>query len=180
MSAFFDTLDSVYLPRKGTLLQLTYRLNDTAIGADANYQHLHFQYLGAHTWGDHTIVAGTRFSSTLAGTSPLYDTFSLGGFMNLSAYQHNELNGQHLAFSQLVYLKRLSSSRRFGSLPIYIGTSVEAGQTWDRGEKMRYADLIYSGSLMGVVTTPFGAIYIGISRSNEGRSGAYLAIGRPF
>lgn len=180
ISALFDSLNSVHLPQQGTLVELSYATSDKAIGADLDYQHFNFRYLGANTWGDHTLVVGTRLGSTTAGTSPFYDRFSLGGFMNMSGYELNEFSGQHVAFGQLVYLKRLSSSRRFGTLPIYIGAAAEAGHTWDRGEQVSASDLIYSGSLLGVITTPLGAIYIGISRSNENRTGAYLAIGRPF
>lgn len=180
ISALFDSLDSVHLPQQGSLVELSYAASDKAIGADTEYQQLRFHYLGANTWGDHTLVLGTRLAYTVAGSSPFYDNFSLGGFMNLSSYERNEFSGQHVAFGQLVYLKRLSSSRRFGTLPVYIGAAAEAGHAWDKGEQVSGADLIYSGSLMGVITTPLGAIYIGMSRSNEGRTGAYLAVGRPF
>lgn len=180
VSTLFDSLDSVHLPKKGSFVELNYALSDKAIGADSNYQHLQFQYLGAHTWGDHTLVAGTHFHSTIAGTSPFYDNFSLGGFMNLSGYEYNEFSGQHVAFGQLVYLNRLPSSRRFGAFPMYIGAAIEAGQAWERSAQVQFSDLIYSGSLMGVINTPIGPIYLGISRSSQGRSGAYLAVGRPF
>lgn len=180
VSALFDSLDSVHLPKQGTFIELNYANSNKALGADLDYQQLNFRYLGANTWGDHTLVVGTRLGTTTAGTSPFYDRFSLGGFMNMSGYELNEFSGQHLAFGQLVYLKRLSSSRRFGTLPVYIGAAAEAGHTWDQGEQVKASDLMYSGSLLGVITTPLGAIYIGISRSNEGRTGAYLAVGRPF
>src|SRR5690554_865291 len=82
-----DTLDSVFLPKQGSLLQLRYGLNDTALSADQNYQQAEFNYLGATTYGDHTFIQGLRVHSTVAGTSPLYDNFSLGGFMNLSGHE---------------------------------------------------------------------------------------------
>ncbi|MCC5856044.1 MAG: patatin-like phospholipase family protein [Idiomarina sp.] len=180
LQATYDTIDSVYLPKDGVLFSGQYETSERGVGADVAFHRIHLHYLGAQTTGNHTWVRGFRVQSTLSGESPVYDAPALGGFMNLSGYERNELTGQHLLFGQLAYLRRLSASRQFGSMPVYLGGSFEVGQVWDSSSSVQADDLIYSGSLLSVITTPFGALYIGLSHSSENRTGGYLAVGRPF
>ncbi|CUS47744.1 MAG: bifunctional autotransporter / phospholipase [Idiomarinaceae bacterium HL-53] len=176
----FDTLDSVYLPREGHLFTLKHQWHNTALGADVEFQQITLQSLHAKSFGDHTLVAGVKLGSTTEGNAPAYSQLQLGGFMNLSGFERNALSGQHLAFGQFVYLKRIAASRQFGALPVYVGTALEAGNIWQSSDSADLNDLIYSGSLLGVVTTPIGALYLGLSHNSEDQTGIYLAVGRPF
>lgn len=176
----FDSLDSVFLPTEGNLFSINHQWFHESLGSDTEFQQTAISSLNARTFGNHTFVIGGKAATTLEGQAPIYQRHQLGGFMNLSGLERNALSGQHLIFTQAVYLRRLAASRQFGTLPVYLGTAIEAGNVWQHNESVKLSELTYSASLLGVVTTPVGALYLGLSRNNDNHNSAYLAIGRPF
>ena len=64
-----------------------------------------------------------------------------------------------------------------GSLPTYLGVSLEAGNVWQQRADFELDDLIYSGAFYVGVSTPLGPIFLGYGRSSEGEDSVYLNFG---
>ncbi|MFU8783794.1 patatin-like phospholipase family protein [Aliidiomarina sp.] len=175
-----DDLEDVFVPRSGKLVTLRYEFSDTVFGADDDFQSLHLHYLNAHSWGRNTLIHSVRLGSYIDSEAPLYNTFTLGGFMNLSGYDRRELSGSQKALGQLVFLREFGATRAISNTPLYIGGAIEAGQVWTDSETASWDDLVYSASAVMMVRTPIGAAYLGLSYSDNNRNSVYLSLGRNF
>ena len=175
-----DDLDDVFVPRTGKLVTLRYEYSDTAFGADDDFQSIHLHYLNAHSWGRNTLIHSVRLGSYIDSDAPLYNTFTLGGFMNLSGYDRRELSGSQKVLGQLMLLREFGATRAISNTPLYIGGAIEAGQVWADRDAVSVSDLVYSASAVMMVRTPIGAAYLGVSYSDSNRSSVYLSLGRNF
>jgi NTE family protein len=175
-----DRLDNGNFPRDGTSLDVELFLSRKDLNASAEYDRLwvklgHVWKIGK--WSQAAFVTGgTNLSSD---TLPYYDDFALGGFLNLSGLEQNELTGDESA------LVVLAPYRKFASLPsmfggdLYLGGSLEAGQTW-RGTSPSFDDLQIAGSLWAGVDTLFGPFYLAYGRTENDVDSWYLFLGRIF
>lgn len=175
-----DDLDDVFVPRTGKLVTLRYEYSDTAFGADDDFQSIHLHYLNAHSWGRNTLIHSVRLGSYIDSDAPLYNTFTLGGFMNLSGYDRRELSGSQKVLGQLMLLREFGATRAISNTPLYIGGAIEAGQVWADRDAVSVSDLVYSASAVMMVRTPIGAAYLGVSYNDSNRSSVYLSLGRNF
>ena len=107
---------------------------------------LTIDWRGAIGLGGHTFVGITSFATIDNETDFSVHVTELGGFLNLSGYQEDALIGGHKVFAAVVYQYDLGREIPGGSgLPIYLGTSLEAGKVWGVNETVKYSDLINSG-----------------------------------
>jgi len=86
----------------------------------------------------------------------------LGGFLNLSGYSKDALIGAHKAFGAVVYKYDLGRLSDGIDVPIYLGSSLEAGNTWVLKQKINLNDLIGSSSLFLGTDTSYGPAIIGV------------------
>ena len=183
----YDTLNSINFPTQGNKLVIEMQwLNDKYsphLNASEDDKALTFtlDWRGAIGLGGHTFVGITSFASIDNDTDFSVHVTELGGFLNLSGYQEDALIGVHKAFAAVVYQYDLGRDVPGGSgLPIYLGTSIEAGNVWGINETVKYSDLIHSGSIYLGTDTSFGPAVFGVGFATGGEYSLFLSIGKSW
>ncbi|MDX1795763.1 MAG: patatin-like phospholipase family protein [Hydrogenovibrio sp.] len=163
-----DSLDQVSFPSKGNLFEV--RLS--ALTADLYHpdpirsdQAKLSQYF---SWQRHTVNLYAEYANILTNTpSANTEFYTLGGFQHLSGFRENELLGNKIAFARLKYQYRLfGSSSNLINFPVYVGTTLEAGNV--------YGDFEHQGSIDWNNTKQAGSLFIGM---NSFVGPLYLAYG---
>jgi NTE family protein len=175
-----DTLDNLVFPKSGLSLLARYQID---IGLPNAFEagSLDIQMFGAKSWGPNTLVSGARFGTNLSDNSDFQNSFLLGGFRSLSGYSRNELSGPHVTLAGLTYFRRIAeSSNPLFNWPVYIGSSIEAGNIWNDLDDFRVDDLTLAGSLFLGVESPLGPIFLGGGYNSDDRASLFLLIGNAF
>jgi NTE family protein len=182
-SAIVDTLDSVRFPRQGGLLRLEGQFVSDALGSDETITL--FEGLGSYalSFGENTLISNLKYATSWAQDSDL-DTapvFSLGGFLKLSGLAADQRTGPHLVFGSLIGYRRVANPRLLMlALPVYVGGSIEAGNTFERVKAIRAQNLTVAGSVFLGIDTPLGPLYIGYGIAEGGHDSGYLRLGQVF
>ncbi|NOQ94121.1 MAG: BamA/TamA family outer membrane protein [Methylophaga sp.] len=175
--ATVDTLDNLYFPRSGYLSSVKWTSARETLGADSKYDQILLGMAGAKSWGDGTLITSLRYGSTLDGDSALHNRYRLGGFMNLSGLEKNQLSGQHFGLISLAYQYRVYRSQLF---PVYAGGVVQLGNIWEEKSDISASNLIGSSTVFIGADTPIGPLYLGYGVAEGGNKAAYLFLGQPF
>lgn len=164
----FDDLNSVNLPTSGNKISMKFFLRNDIFKnktlndeVDSSVQ-VTFDWRGAATIGSHTYVFISSFATLLTKGQKTKHLSELGGFLNLSGYQKDAIIGAHKAFLAVVYQYDLTRLSAGIGVPIYLGSSIEAGNTWKLHQTINLQDLIGSGSLFMGTDTSYGPALIGI------------------
>jgi NTE family protein len=173
-----DTLDSIGFPRSGIISQLEWRGSQTdRLGADADYDQLHFESGIAKSWGRHTLLSTLRYDATVSGTAPLDRLYRIGGFFDLSGLSWNQLSGQFVTRVGASYYRRIGDLALF---PAFAGISAELGNAWDSRSDISLDDSLFGGSIWAGVETPVGPVYVAWGTAEGGRDAFYVFLGRIF
>lgn len=173
-----DTMDGVAFPRMGSLASVEWRASRLRpFAADAEFDQLLIAGAHARTWGRYTLLGTLRYDATISGEASASRLFRMGGFLDISGLNRNQLFGQHAT--------RLGASwyRRIGDLalfPAFAGFSVELGNVWESRSDINAADSILGGSFWAGVSTPVGPVYFGYGRAEGGEDAFYVSLGRIF
>jgi NTE family protein len=143
----------VNFPHTGHAGSVLYYASLPELGADDRYQKIDANITRAFTYRSYTVVASGRFGSYISSTIPFYDEFTLGGFLKLSGYQHNQLRGQQVGLGRLIAYWRASQSL-IGDF--YLGVSFEAGNVWQKNKSAAFNDLLLAGSVFMGYDTALG------------------------
>jgi NTE family protein len=177
----YNTIDNFNFPRHGTDANLIWQFNLRQMGSDTSDSGLILTWNRAMTWGENTLVPGITVQTMINGDGRMEDSYSLGGFLNLSGYSAGELSGQHTGLGRLVYLRRIG---RLGlgnfKLQTFLGGSAEAGQAWNRREDISFSTLTAAGSVFIGADSFLGPAYIGYGQAEGGRGTVYFSIGQKF
>jgi NTE family protein len=171
----FDQLDSVTLPRRGFSANARFYSSEDALGADETYAKWDADFLGAYSFGEHTVQLALEGSGTLSGTRPRYDQSSLGGFLQLSGLRTFELYGDEMRLGRLVYQHRLARQSLLEGM--YIGLSVEAGQIREPVVEGNRTDVLAGGSIFLAMDTLLGPVYVAYGIAEGGSQSAYFLLG---
>ena len=172
-----DQFDNVNFPHTGYSGRVDYYNSEPGLGADFRYQKIEVAFLKAFTYQSYTVLAGARYGSDIDSTIPLYDQFTLGGFLNLSGYQPNQLRGQQVILGRLIARWKASQSM-LGSF--YTGASLETGNVWQTGQSAALNDRLMAGSVFIGYDTPLGPLYLGIGTAERGVTSFYFYLGRVY
>ena len=175
-----DTLDDAVYPRNGVLLGVNYALGQRGLGADLDYQLIRGAAAVAGSLERTTFVGYGRVQAALSGETPVYRTDTIGGFLQLSGLQRGALSGPNSGVVGAIVRHRIAgaNTRSFG-FPVYVGASVEAGNTWEERADL-FDGLRIGGSLFFSVGTPIGPVYFAYGRAEGGEDGVYLFVGQIF
>ena len=175
--AIADQLDNVNFPHTGYRGTINYYDSLPGLGADDRYQKLSVSLLKAFTYGPYTVLVSGQFDSYITDPIPFYDEFTLGGFLNLTGYQNDQLRGQQAGLGRLIaYWK--ASQNLLGNF--YLGGSLEAGNVWQIGENASFNDLLFAGSVFMGYDTMLGPFYLGFGTAEGGKVSFYVGLGRVF
>jgi NTE family protein len=172
-----DTLDSVSFPRSGTVARMEWRGSRSNLGSDSEFDQLSLATVHASTWGRHTLLTTFRYDATISGEAPLNRLFTMGGFLDLSGLNHNQLSGQNATRLGAAYYRRIGDLALF---PAFAGVSLELGNVWQSRSDISAHDSILGASLWAGVQTPVGPVYVGYGRAEGGSSAFYVFLGRIF
>ncbi|PKH86736.1 patatin-like phospholipase family protein [Colwellia sp. Bg11-28] len=181
----YDTLDSINFPTNGNKLLIEVKwlkdeyspqLSDVEKDTATTFA---LDWRGAIGIRGHTFVGIASFATIDNESDFSVHVTELGGFLNLSGYQEDALIGVHKVFAAVVYQYDLGREIPGGSgLPIYLGTSLEAGNVWGGEDRIRYNDLISSGSIYLGTDTSFGPAVLGMGFATSGEHSFFLSIGK--
>jgi NTE family protein len=172
----FDQLDSVTLPRRGFAATAKFYSSEQALGADETYAKWDADFLGAYSFGEHTLQLGLQGSGTFSGTRPRYDQASLGGFLHLSGLRTFELYGDEMRLGRLVYQHRLLRQSLLEGM--FIGISFEAGQVREPVVPGNPTGVLKGGSIFLAMDTLLGPVYLAYGFAEGGRESAYFLLGQ--
>jgi len=108
-------------------------------------------------------------------------SFILGGPGLFSGYRQDGLAGQNYDLGRLVYYRRLNPSYfDILSMPLYLGTSLEYGRVYNRGEDAFDTGYFAAGSLLLGLDTFLGPLFFGLGANEEGQEALYMKLGQTF
>jgi NTE family protein len=180
LSLLADHLDATDFPRDGYLLGLTARYEDvldSEVGRPGDAQRVQLVGKKVHSWKDHTFSAAFRVGE--ARDVALNQVFSLGGFMNLSGLQLNQILGTSLRYASLSYQNQILTLPNPFGRGVYAGLALEAGRM--RSPLLTEAESDWIGGATAFVGahTGIGPVYLGYGTAQGGNRLVYLFLGRP-
>ncbi|SDW23739.1 NTE family protein [Thiocapsa roseopersicina] len=176
LSFYLDTLDSANFPRQGWIGNAFALTSRTEIGASENYDQAGFNLLKAQSWGRNTLLTGVRMAGSFGGQEPDQAFYRLGGFLNLSGFNQDELSGGNVGLARIIYMRNLTT----GLVNTYAGGSLEAGNVWEQRSEINGDNLRFGSSLFLGADTFIGPIYLGYGYADGGFGALYLMLGRPW
>ncbi|MBI1952666.1 MAG: patatin-like phospholipase family protein [Candidatus Omnitrophica bacterium] len=176
-----DTIDNPHFPRSGTAGEVEFRLVREELGAESSYDVLNTQWFQAMSFGPNTFLLSARIGSVLNKASQVEDRFSLGGFLSLSGLDQGQLSGQHVGLGRLVYYRQFFKPRVSSyEIPLYLGGSLEAGNTWNDRSQIHLNSLRWAGSTFLGLDTFLGPLYLAYGFTEDDQDSAYLFLGQTF
>src|SRR5690554_240530 len=171
----YDTLDNLNFPSRGVYANLNYAMSRPAAGADKVYDRLNSSLTLALGIRRYTLSLRANTSLLLRRDGGVENAARLGGFLNLSGYNQNELTGEDAALVSLV------AYRRFGrAMPYYLGASYEMGNVWLLEDSFNDVNPIHAGSLFVGIDSFVGPIILAFGYAGQNNTSLYLNIGQTF
>jgi NTE family protein len=171
-------MDSIAFPRSGSLASAEWRASrQRPLEAEADFDQLLLKGAYAKTWGRHTLLTTFRYDVTFSGAAADSRLFRMGGFMDLSGINRNELSGEHAARIGASYYRRVGN---FSLFPAFAGISAELGNVWSSRDDISAKGSILGGSFWTGIRTPVGPIYVAYGRAEGGLDAFYITLGRVF
>jgi NTE family protein len=173
---YADTLDSSNFPRRGWIGTAFASTSRTELGASKNYNQAGFNVLHSQSWGKNSLLTGFRLVGNFESEETIQSFYRLGGFLNLSGFNQDELSGPNAGLARAIYLRELNS----GLVNTYAGISLEVGNVWDDRSDIGFDSLRVGSSLFLGADTFLGPIYLGYGQADGGFGAMYLMLGRPW
>ncbi len=175
---FIDQTDNAFFSRAGYGLTGTGYFAMESLGSEVSYSRVEASGRAIKSWGAHTLNASARGGSSLGSDTPFYESFTLGGPLQLSAYRINEFSGRRYAFGRLMYYNRTLPLPDLLGSGVYVGASGEVGRVSDRVNDLPTPGTVWSSSVFLGADTALGPAYFGVG-VGSGRWSLYLLLGAP-
>jgi len=167
---FIDRLDSYAFPRHGYLLNAEYVAYDRDDASAAVLEVSAASLLAAWTRGRTTLMLNSYAArSTRDGVGS-----ALGGFLNLSGTPRGRFAGSRTFFGSLIAYREMSDLLGELPAPLYLGGSLEAGNSVDSDDSLTWSGMRHAGSVFLAADTVVGPIYLGYGHTSGGQSSPYL------
>ncbi len=181
----YDDLNSINFPTSGNRFTFNVYMRKERYDLEGfdDSSNFSMQYeadwRGAVGVGNHAFVGIASLATVDKDGVFTVNVSELGGFLNLSGYHKNALYGSHKIFGAFVYQYDLGRDvLGMTEYPLYLGTSLEAGNVWTQKDSVSLDDLIYSGSLFLGIDTGVGPAALGFGASDDGEKTIFLFIGK--
>jgi len=181
----WDTLDHPYFPRNGVRAngEVFYGSRSTTIFGETidndnssragavvdaawSFDRKNFLNFQARAGG----ITNARADNVIAD-------FNLGGFLQLSGLRTNQLSGNYVGFARGVYYHQIATLPIVGRA-IYVGGSLETGNTWVNTGAISTNGLFGAGSVFLAADTWLGPFYVAYGIATNGQRSFYLYLGR--
>lgn len=177
--SLFDNLDDANFPRAGRSASFDYYASLKSFGATDEYRKYEVNYHDNVSFGRHTFSVAGRFGRITGGGAPIFEQFSLGGFLQLSGFRPSELIGQRLAFGRIAYYQQMSNLQNPFGKSIYMGVSAEIGRASDSLSLFSNGRLRSSYGLFTGFDTVLGPLFLGYGKAPQRSANFYLFLGQP-
>ncbi|WP_198670333.1 patatin-like phospholipase family protein [Dyella sp. C9] len=184
VTLLWDNLDNAQFPTKGARASLDYEWYRPWLGGNstADVARLYADWVPDFGLADtrYHLLLGIHAASTLnnPNNQQFFETQTfIGGFLNLSGLPERSLYGDQSVLGRAVLYRRTGQMDALFSTPIYVGASVEAGNTWDSKSQVHLDSLLYAGSLFLGIQTPLGPLFFGYGYAQGGHNSVYLTFG---
>ncbi|MCX9156903.1 patatin-like phospholipase family protein [Niveibacterium sp. 24ML] len=178
-SVVIDQLDNPKWPRNGYFFRGEYSLAKFDSSEKlANLIEVDGDLVG--TLGTFTSRATLRLRGSIEQELSEVPTLNtLGGFLQLSGLQTDQLTGASTGLGRIMLYKQIGSLLPQLGSGTYIGGSVEGGKVWSQLIDGRDSRLIPAGSLYFGVDTLLGPLYLGVGYAdrNGGQWAGYMYLG---
>ena len=173
-----DTLDNLRFPRSGYSADVQVYASRNRFGATDNYTKASANFTSAVASGAHSLQFGLRGATSIGSSDlPVYELFSLGGFLQLSGYKTDELLGREMAFGRVVYNYRVSQPGLLDGA--YFGVSLESGRIGAAVTGQNRASARTGAALYFAFDSPIGPVYIAYGHGNGSNQAVYFYVGQP-
>jgi len=180
-SAGVDTLNNPYFPSKGVRGRLEWTEGLTSLGDTNDFQTLEASGVYATGWGRHAVILNLAGGDTFQGTAPINNLFALGGPFSFPGYAVDELTGETYAVARAMYRYKLTDhSQSLIGIPLYVGATLVAGNTWARHGDANWDSLRVGGNVFLGADTVIGPVFVALGAADRGRSSFYVFLGKPF
>ncbi len=176
---FVDQMDNAWFPSEGYNVLGTFYGATTSFGSALNYQRLEGSTRFARSWGPHTLNVAVKGGTALGSDMPAYESFSLGGPLNLSGYRINQFSGREYAFGRVMYYKRVVALPDLLGSGVYAGGSAEVAEIRNRFDGLPSPGTLWSGSAFLGANTFLGPAYLGIGFAKAGNWSIFMLLGAP-
>ena len=173
----YDEFNTVSFPTSGSAMEIIYQASRESLGADTNYDQASIQAAAAYPLGTGTLLFRGGFNTTLKDKGTIDSLYQIGGFLNLSGLQQNQLTAQHTGILLTAYMHKLNNSRYFST---YAGASLELGNAWQDTGDISMNNMLTAGSIFVGADSPVGPVYIAFGASEGGDKSLYLFVGSPW
>ncbi|MEQ8937055.1 MAG: patatin-like phospholipase family protein [Amphiplicatus sp.] len=184
-----DSFDNAFFPTKGVLANIEYRdglgtddspFNRSRVGGSIRFAAplAGGVFVPAAEFGFALDPAFVSIDPNLPATVLGFET--LGGPLRLSGLPQDSLRGRHKTLLSLAYYRDIAGGAEMFGRPLYVGASLEAGNTFLELDEFDFSALLYGGSVFVGSPTPIGPIFLGVGYTEGGDTAAYLQIGRTF
>ncbi len=175
----YDSLDDAAFPRDGRTASLNAYTSTKALSATSTYTKVEANYNENISFGPHTFSLALRLGQSGKGEVPLFDQYSLGGFLQLSGYRPGELLGQSVAFNRLSYYRQIDYFKNPFGKRLFIGASAESGRTSDSFQSLSTGESKSSFGLFAGLDTLLGPLYLGYGQAKGRDRIFYFFLGQP-
>ena len=176
-----DTLDNVAFPHSGVTFEITYENDLPWLNGDGRIDRIRAGGYMPFSWGPNTLGLNFKYATSFGGTPAETDNFSLGGFLNLTAYSPGQLTGNHGGTVGALFYRRIAGGPGYlGQTSFYVGGLLEVGNAWNRKQDVSLSDLHWSSSVFVGADTLIGPVYLGFAVGDGGQTSAFLFVGQIF
>ena len=169
-----DQTDRLYFPTAGWAAKIAW-FDSPKLA----YGKLEAEVRGAYAIGDYVLNARLNHTGSTRGVLPIYDAASLGGFLNLSGFAQEQLNGDEMTYAGI------RAEKIIGRLPLGLRGDMRAGIALETARvvtpftETQLKGRLFSSAIYLGGETPVGPLYLGYGRSSTGAGSFHLFIGTP-
>ena len=175
----YDNLDDANFPRAGRTASIDYYASMKSIGATDDYRKAEVNYQDNISFGRHTFSVAGRYGRIVGGNAPIFDQFSLGGFLKLSGYRPGELIGETVMLGRVSYYQQMSNLQNPFGKHIYAGASVELGRASGNVSFLADGKTKNSYGVYAGFDTFFGPLFLGYGKAPHRSANFYFFLGQP-
>ncbi|MGB1257031.1 MAG: patatin-like phospholipase family protein [Thiolinea sp.] len=173
-----DTTDDDLLPSEGHRFSVEYTHGFKALGSDQDFDRLWIKASRVFQQDKHRFIFNGEIGSTFADNVLPSEQLTLGGMGRQSGLAENQLLGNHMVSTALIYMYELYDSP--GLAQFYVGGTLEAGNAWERLDDVDADDVLFSASVFLGADTPLGPAFIGVAQTESYNMQPFLYLGQSF
>jgi NTE family protein len=168
-----DTVDSLYLPRDGMLLDISYLESVNSWGSSDSFRQGNLDFIGTYPFKENAVFGGLRYHDN-TGNPGLQNWYEVGGITNFSAYQLDSVNVENYALAFIGYNYRIGQIMGRNSV---VGGTLEYGKIWGQSDLINIDGYQTHGSIFLGFDSWLGLFMAGYGRSLDGASNWFIQLG---